>query len=56
MFFSWSLLTGCRRLALDGTVDDKLVGKVADISFESVAWLSIWPVVVANWRSNDGSV
>ena len=36
MFFSLSLLTGCRRLALNGTVDDKLVGTVADISFESV--------------------
>ena len=54
--FSFNLLTGCRRLVFNGVVNDKLVGNVADINFDSEIWLSISPVVVATWRSNEGSV
>jgi hypothetical protein len=50
------LFTGCRRLETDDAVADKLFGKVTDVNFVSTTWLSIRPVVVADWRLNDGSV
>lgn len=51
-YYSFILLTGCRRLEADGA----LVGKVIVVTFVSTISLSIWPVVVAIRRSNVGSV
>lgn len=56
IFFSFVLLTGCRRLETDDGIADELFVDVTDVNFVSTIWLSIWPVVVANRRSIVGSV
>jgi hypothetical protein len=43
-------------LGRDDAVVDKLSRTFPDVNLVSTTWFNIWPVVVANRRSNDGSV